>query len=79
MTDIRFIELANRWISDAQVKIKSEVAVSNEQARTLKALVLVYEAKIDAILQPNFDKQVRISMGTKGNLVRWSSRFRQQP
>ena len=79
MTDIRFIELANRWISDAQVKIKSEVAVSNEQARTLKALVLVYEAKIDAILQPNLDKQVRISMGTKRNLVRWSSCFRQQP
>lgn len=59
MTDIRFIELANRWISDAQVKIKSEVAVSNEQARTLRALLLIYEAKIDAILHPNLDKQVR--------------------
>lgn len=58
MTDIRFIELTNRWISEAQVKIKSEVAASNEQTRVLKALVLIYEAKIDSILHPNLDKQV---------------------
>ena len=61
MTDIRFIEIASRWISEAQVKIKSEVAVSNEQARGLKALLLIYEAKIDSILHPNLDKQVRMS------------------
>lgn len=61
MTDIRFIEIANRWISEVQVKIKSEVAVSNEQARGLKALLLIYEAKIDSILHPNLDKPVRIS------------------
>jgi hypothetical protein len=60
MNDLQFIELTNRWISETQVKIKCEVAIDNEQAHTLKKLVLLYENKIDSILNPNFDKQVRI-------------------
>lgn len=58
MTDLQFIELSNRWISEAQVKIKCEVAVSNQQAQILKTLVLSYQIKIDSLLNPNLDKQV---------------------
>jgi hypothetical protein len=61
MTDLQFIELTNRWISDAQVRIKSEVSISNQQAQVIKTLVLLYQMKIDSILNPNMDKQVRIS------------------
>jgi len=60
MTDLQFIELTNRWISETQVKIKSEVAIDNQQAHLLKTLVLFYQNKIDSILNPNLDKQVRI-------------------
>jgi hypothetical protein len=60
MTDIRFIELTNRWISDAQLRIKSEVAIDNQQAQTVKTLVLLYGIKIDSILNPNLDKPVSI-------------------
>ena len=59
MTDLHFIELTNRWISEAQVRIKSEVSICNEQAHVLKTLIAVYEIKMDAILNPNLDKQVR--------------------
>ncbi|CAF0808765.1 unnamed protein product [Rotaria sordida] len=58
MTDLQFIELTNRWISETQVKIKSEVAINNEHAQMLKTLILTYQAKIDSILNPNLDKQV---------------------
>ncbi len=61
MTDLKFIELTNRWISDVQVRIKSEVSISNQQAQVIKTLVLLYQMKIDSILNPNMDKQVRIS------------------
>ncbi|UJR28315.1 hypothetical protein I4U23_009559 [Adineta vaga] len=57
MIDLQFIELTNRWISEAQVKIKGEVGNSNQLAHVLKTLVLLYEAKIDSILHPNLDKE----------------------
>jgi hypothetical protein len=58
MTDLKFIELTNRWISETQVKIKSEVSIDNQQAHILKTLILLFENKIDSILNPNLDKQV---------------------
>ena len=65
MIDLQFIELTNRWISEAQVKIKSEVANNNQQAHVLKTLVLLYQTKIDSILNPNLDKQVTILIRNK--------------
>jgi hypothetical protein len=65
LIDLQFIELTNRWISEAQVKIKSEVACNNTQAHVLKTLVLLYQTKIDSILNPNLDKPVRISIRKK--------------
>ena len=44
--------------SDAQIKIKSEVAINNQQANELKILVLLLQTKIDSIQHPNLDKQV---------------------
>jgi hypothetical protein len=60
MTDLQFIELTNRWISAAQVKIKGEVASSNQQGHNLKTLLIFYQNHIDSILNPNPDRPVRI-------------------
>ncbi|CAF3644133.1 unnamed protein product [Rotaria sordida] len=57
MTDLQFIEISNRWISETQVKVKSEVAANNQQSTTFKKLVLSYRNQIDSILNPNLDKQ----------------------
>lgn len=59
MTDLQFIELSNRWISETQVKVKSTVANSNQQSIAFKKLVFSYQNQIDSILNPNLDKQVR--------------------
>lgn len=82
MVDLQFIESTNRWISETQVKIKSEVALSNQQAHTLKNLLTSYQLKIDAILNPNLDKQVtmpsgkriRLNVALQGLVVERSSR-----
>lgn len=58
MIDLQFIETSNRWISETQVKIKSEVAANNQQLQTFKNLVISYQNQIDSILNPNLDKQV---------------------
>ncbi len=58
MIDLQFIETSNRWISETQVKIKSEVAANNQQAQEFKKLVLSYRNQIDSIINPNLDKQV---------------------
>ena len=60
MADLQFIELTNRWISEAQVRIKGEVGSNNQQAHAFKARVALYEAKIDSILNPNIDKEVSV-------------------
>jgi hypothetical protein len=62
MIDLQFIEISNRWISETQVKIKSEVAANNQQAQSFKKLVLSYQNQIDSILNPNLDKQVKQKM-----------------
>jgi hypothetical protein len=59
MIDLQFIEASNRWISETQVKIKSEVAATNHQARAFEKIVLLYRNQIDSIFNPNLDKQVR--------------------
>ena len=58
MTDLHFIETSNRWISETQVKIKSEVAANNQQAQKFKKLVLAYRDQLDSIINPNLDKKV---------------------
>ncbi len=59
MIDLQFIETSNRWISETQVKVKSEVAANNQQANSFKKLVLSYQNQLDSILNPNLDKQVK--------------------
>lgn len=58
MTDLHFIETSNRWISETQVKIKSEVAANNQQAQQFKKLVLAYRDQLDSIINPHLDKKV---------------------
>ena len=59
LMDLQFIEVSNRWISETQVKIKTEVAANNQGAQTLKTLVHTYHSQIDSILNPHLDKQVQ--------------------
>lgn len=70
MTDLQFIEVSNRWISETQVKIKGEVASNNQQSTAFKKLVSLYRNNIDSILNPNLDKQVREKLITKANIYR---------
>ena len=58
MIDLQFIELANRWISDTQVKIKAEVGANNQGAKSFKDVIISYRNQIDSMLNPNVDKQV---------------------
>ena len=47
-----------RWITNTQVKIKSEVADSNRQAADISRLLDGFERQISHFLNPSIDKQV---------------------
>lgn len=51
--------MTNRWISDTQVRIKSEVALSNQQSLALKTLLINFQTQLDALAFPNLDKRVK--------------------
>jgi flagellin-specific chaperone FliS len=56
MTDLKFIELVTRRLTNAQVKIKAEVAESNMQSQVISQTVAELERHIDACEHPNLDK-----------------------
>lgn len=58
MIDLVFIEKVARWLTNTQVKIKGEVADSNEQAKRLAQHLNDLERRIDACEKPNPDKEV---------------------
>ncbi|XP_038046309.1 coiled-coil domain-containing protein 180-like isoform X2 [Patiria miniata] len=55
--DLTFIEKLTRWLTNTQVKIKSEVAESNAQAQALMHHLNVLERRVDACEKPNLDKE----------------------
>jgi hypothetical protein len=46
LVDIEFIETVSRWLNDTQVKIKTEVAASNQYAKNLFELVANFEKTV---------------------------------
>ena len=58
MVDLVFMEKIARWLTNTQVKIKSEVADSNSQAQKLGQHLNDLERRIDACEHPNLDKEV---------------------
>ena len=60
MVDLVFMEKIARWLTNTQVKIKSEVADSNSQAQKLAQYLNDLDRRIDACEHPNLDKEVRI-------------------
>ena len=67
MIDLVFIEKVARWLTNTQVKIKTEVAESNAQAKRLAQYLNDLERRIDACERPNLDKEVSNYLLT-GNL-----------
>ena len=57
-TDLLFMEKIARWLTNTQVKIKSEVADSNSQAQRLAQALNDLDRRIDACEKPNLDKEV---------------------
>lgn len=58
LIDLQFIEKISRWLNDTQIKIKSEVSLSNTQAKMLNKMIQDFEIRIDACRKPNLDKIV---------------------
>lgn len=58
MIDLLFMEKIARWLTNTQVRIKSEVADSNSQAQKLAQFLNDLERRIDACEYPNLDKEV---------------------
>ena len=57
MADLTFIEKLSRWLTNTQVKIKTEASESNTQSQTLALLLSKIDRKIDAIQHPSPDKE----------------------
>ena len=58
MFDLLFIERLARWLTNAQVRIKAEVAANNLQARRLAGALAVHDAHLDAAEHPAPDAMV---------------------
>ncbi|XP_063718344.1 coiled-coil domain-containing protein 180-like isoform X2 [Symsagittifera roscoffensis] len=57
MADLTFIEKLSRWLTNTQVKIKTEASESNTQSQTLALLLSKIDRKINAIQHPSPDKE----------------------
>ncbi|ESP05024.1 hypothetical protein LOTGIDRAFT_156279 [Lottia gigantea] len=57
MFDLVFMEKIARWLTNTQVKIKTEVADSNTQAQTITRHIQQLDRRIDACENPNPDKE----------------------
>ena len=56
--DVAFLEKVNSWMSNCQVKIKTEVAACNMMSRKLKATIGVLQKLIDSCARPHPDKPI---------------------
>lgn len=57
LVDLEFIEKISRWLNETQVKIKTEVAASNRDAKNLYELTNQFDVLIDACEFPHPDKK----------------------
>lgn len=58
MIDLMFIEKVQRWVTNSQVRIKTEVAQCNAFGVEVARHVTTVKARIDAFVRPNMDKEV---------------------
>lgn len=56
--DVAFLEKVNSWMSNCQVKIKTEVAACNMMSRNLKSKIEVMRRLIDSCARPHPDKPI---------------------
>ena len=54
-----FVEKVTRWLTNIQVKIKSEVAASNTQTQGIVDAIDQLEKRCDAVESPSPDKEAR--------------------
>jgi hypothetical protein len=59
LLDVAFVEKVTRWLTNIQVKIKSEVAASNSQTQNVINAIDQLEKHLDAVENPSPDKEVR--------------------
>ncbi|XP_076821823.1 coiled-coil domain-containing protein 180-like isoform X2 [Clavelina lepadiformis] len=57
LVDLTFIENMRRWLSNAQVRIKTEVAHSNGMASEVFGHLNTLRRRVDACERPNIDKE----------------------
>ncbi|XP_042193356.1 coiled-coil domain-containing protein 180 [Callorhinchus milii] len=55
--DLIFIEKIQRFLTNTQARIKSEVAISNHQGMNISSYLEHFERKLDACMRPNMDKE----------------------
>ena len=58
MIDLTFIERVQRWITNSQVRIKTEVQHCNGMGANIARHVRTVKSRIDACKFPNPDKEV---------------------
>uniref|UniRef100_H2Z2Y9 DUF4455 domain-containing protein n=1 Tax=Ciona savignyi TaxID=51511 RepID=H2Z2Y9_CIOSA len=57
LVDLTFMEKMQRWASNSQVRIKTEVAYSNGMAAEVLSHLTTLQRRIDACERPNIDKE----------------------
>lgn len=67
--DLTFMEKVTRWLTNTQVKVKSEVAFSNSQAKKLAIYLSTFERHIDAVEKPNLDKEQVTAREVQSSLI----------
>jgi len=67
--DLTFMEKVTRWLTNSQVKVKSEVAFSNSQAKKLAIYLSTFERHIDAVEKPNLDKEQVTARQVQSSLI----------
>lgn len=67
--DLTFMEKVTRWLTNTQVKVKSEVAFSNSQAKKLAVYLSTFERHIDAVEKPNLDKEQVTAREVQSSLI----------
>ncbi|XP_032230152.2 coiled-coil domain-containing protein 180 [Nematostella vectensis] len=67
--DLTYMEKITRWLTNTQVKVKSQVAFSNSQAKKLAIYLATFERHLDAVERPNLDKEQVTAREVQASLI----------
>lgn len=76
--DLTFLEKISRWLTNTQVKIKSEVADSNSQSLVIAKCIATFDRRIDAVLRPNLDREQITASGLHETLMPILKKFHER-